>query len=120
MVEHGCSRKSETEREKTMQTFILPKDEDETEISTMTECAKQFHKWHATQSEAKTNLDAIKRAIKSEPLGWFRLGISVTVATPETFNEDLALGVLDELGATTEQIAGCYKKGNHKVVSKAK
>lgn len=102
-----------------MQTFMLPKDEDETEISTMKECAKQFHKWHATQSEAETNLDAIKRAIKSEPLEWFRFGISVTVKKPNKFNKHLALEVLNKLGATEEQIAGCYKESKYKVVSKA-
>ena len=100
-----------------MQKFTLT---DETEIRTMKECANQFFKWHITQSNAKTNLDAIKSAIKSEELEWFRFGISVTVDAPLKFTKELALEVLNELGATEEQIARCYKRGNHKVVAKAK
>ena len=98
-----------------MNTILL---NDGTAITTVKECGKAFYTWHQKEAVAKSNLDAIKKAIKeNDAVKWFKHGISIDVKEPNNFNK--ALDLLDKLGATDEEIASCYVKGNYKTVSKA-
>jgi len=100
-----------------MKTLLL---NNGTAITTVKECGKAFYTWHKKEAEAKANLSAIKKAIKeNEAVAWFKYGISIDVKEPTNFNKDKALALLDELGATEEEIASCYVKGSYKTVSKA-
>ena len=100
-----------------MNTILL---NDGTAITTVKECGKAFYTWHQKEAVAKSNLDAIKKAIKeNDAVKWFKHGISIDVKEPNNFNKDKALDLLDKLGATDEEIASCYVKSSHKAVSKA-
>jgi hypothetical protein len=104
-----------------MKAFTIKYEDSSETISTMSECAKQYFIWHEAHANAKANLDAIKKAIKSDDaLAWFNHGIAVTVETPSKFNQTEALELLKKLGATQAQIEGCYKETKYQKVSKAK
>jgi|TARA_R110002012_G_scaffold320249_1_gene542966 hypothetical protein len=109
------------ESEKVMQAFTIKYNHSDETISTMAECAKQYFIWHKAHSHAKDNLEAIKKAIKSDDgLAWFQYGIAVTLETPSKFNKATALELLEKLGATQAQIESCYKETKYQKVSNAK
>ena len=100
-----------------MKTLLL---NDGTAITTVKECGKAFYTWHQKEAAAKSNLDAIKKAIKeNDAVQWFKHGISIDVKEPNNFNKDKALALLKKRGATDEEIASCYVRGSYKTVSKA-
>ena len=109
------------ESEKVMQAFTIKYNHSDETISTMAECAKQYFIWHKAHSHAKDNLEAIKKAIKSDDgLAWFQYGIAVTLETPSKFNKAAALELLEKLGATQAQIESCYKETKYQTVSNVK
>ena len=115
MVKHSCFK--QTEKERKMETILLT---DETKITTIKECGEAYFTWHKKEADAKTNLSAIKTAIKeNEAVAWFKHGISVERnKVNNNFDKDQAKEVITELceklnyskKKTAKFIGRCTKK----------
>lgn len=100
-----------------METILLT---DETKITTIKECGEAYFTWHKKEADAKTNLSAIKTAIKeNEAVAWFKHGISVERnKVNNNFDKDQAKEVITELceklnyskKKTAKFIGRCTKK----------
>ena len=126
MVKHSCFK--QTEKERKMNTILL---KDGTAITTVKECGEAYFIWHKKEADAKTNLTAIKKAIKeNDAVAWFKHGISVERnKVNNNFDKDEAQAVITELceklnyskKKTAKFIGRCTKKTKpFTTISKAK
>ncbi len=90
---------------------------DGSTLTTMDQVASAYFVAHA----AAADLDVIKVAIKkNNHFAWFSKAISVESEDRKSLDKTLALKLFEELGATPEQIAACYRESHYLKVSSAK
>ena len=84
---------------------------DKTILRSEKQVAEKFLVVHKEHADKDADLKTIKAFVRANPWDWAMHGIKVTANKGRlAINEKQTLEVLLELGATSEQIASCYKQ----------
>tara|TARA_R110000824_G_C14863398_1_gene641481 strand:+ start:272 stop:577 length:306 start_codon:yes stop_codon:yes gene_type:complete len=84
---------------------------DDTILRSEKQVAEKFLIVHKEHADKEKDLKTIKAFVRTNAWDWAMHGIKVTAKKGRlAINEKQTLEVLLELGATSEQIASCYKQ----------
>lgn len=89
---------------------------DKTVLRSPQQAGVKFLELHNATADIKTCKGIIK---DHSAIEWFKLGVSLTEKPTTNFIKDDAIALLKELGATDEQIEGCYRKSTSQYVGVA-
>jgi hypothetical protein len=89
---------------------------DKTVLRSPQQAGVKFLELHSATADITTCKGIIK---DHSAIEWFKLGVKLEEKPTRSFSSEDAKALLKELGATDEQIEGCYRKSTSQYVSVA-